>query len=83
MIEFDPVQIQGQTLRWHWVAVYETADGIHVFADSKHPGFIAGAYATVADFIAEYAASRGREVVSYRELENYQRTKMARAERPR
>lgn len=42
MIEFDPVTIQGNTLRRHWVTLYERAGGLYFFADSKRPGHVAG-----------------------------------------
>jgi hypothetical protein len=73
MIEFDPVQIRGNTLRRHWVVSFERDGKRYVFADSKRPGHIAGPYTSVADFIAAYAEYRGRRIVSFRELESYQR----------
>lgn len=77
MIEFDPLTLRGQVLRRHWVAIYDSPRGILVIADSKRPGFVAGPYSSVAEFIAEYAAFRRRDIVTYRELQTYQRkTKM-------
>lgn len=73
MIEFDPAMISGQTLRLHWVVLYETADGIHVFADSRRPGVISGPYGSVDAFVREYASYRGRRVVAYREAEDFRR----------
>ena len=73
MIEFQPAVIRGQMLRRHWVALYAREGSLYVFADSKRPGVIAGPYLTVADFIAEYARYRGREIVAYRELQSYKR----------
>jgi hypothetical protein len=73
MIEFDPTRLQGQTLRRHWVVVYEQADGIHVFADSKRPGVVAGPYPTIAAFIDDYASYRKRPIVAFRELEDHRR----------
>lgn len=81
MIEFDPASIRGQVLRRHWVAVYESSDGIRVVADSKRPGLISGPYRTVDEFVSEYAQYRQRRIVSYRELDSYQReSRMRRAE---
>jgi hypothetical protein len=73
MIEFAPVSVAGNTLRLHWVASYRRDGAYYVYADSKRPGHVAGPYATLADFIAEYAGYRGREIVAYRERESYQR----------
>ena len=73
MIEFDPLTIQGQTLRRHWLASFERDGGHYFFADSKRPGHIAGPYASTQDFIAEYAQYRGRRIVSFRETETYRR----------
>jgi hypothetical protein len=69
MIEFDPARLHGQTLRRHWVALYERDSALYVFADSKRPGVIAGPYATVAEFAADYARLRGRTIVALRELD--------------
>ena len=88
MIEFVPVSIAGNTLRLHWLAMYRRNEGHYFFADSKRPGHIAGPYATVGQFIQEYAQYRGREVVSFREVASYERkmrkqaTKQYREERP-
>jgi len=73
MIEFNPTRLRGQVLRRHWVVAYEGADGLRIIGDSKRPGVIAGPYRTLDDFIGDYARYRGREIVSYRELESYQR----------
>lgn len=73
MIEFDPTRLQGQTLRRHWVAVYERADGIYVFADSKRPGVTAGPYPSVGAFIDDYARYRKRRIVAFRELDDHRR----------
>lgn len=60
MIEFAPAAIAGNTLRMHWVAVFEREGRWHVFADSKRPGHLSGPYADLGEFIAEYARHRGR-----------------------
>ncbi|MBK6981292.1 MAG: hypothetical protein IPH30_07210 [Betaproteobacteria bacterium] len=73
MIEFDPVTLAGNTLRRHWVAVFERGGEVFVFADSKRPGHLAGPYAGVAEFIADYARYRGRRVVAFRELDTFER----------
>lgn len=88
MIEFDPVSIGGNTLRRHWVTSFEREGQRFFFADSKRPGHIAGPYPSTQHFIAEYARYRGRQIVSFREMESYERklrtlaTKQMREERP-
>jgi hypothetical protein len=73
MIEFAPVQVQGQVLRRHWVAHFRREGQLYVFADSKRPGHIAGPYADAAAYIADYAVYRGREIVAFREVETTER----------
>ena len=86
MIEFSPVTVSGNTLRMHWVASFVRNGQYHFFADSKRPGHLAGPYDSPAQFIAEYSNYRNRSIVSYRELDSYQRkqrtaaTKQARDE---
>ena len=88
MIEFDPVYIGGNTLRRHWVASFKQGGEHYFFADSKRPGHIAGPYASTQEFIHEYARYRARRIVSFRELESYERkvrtlaTKQSREVRP-
>jgi hypothetical protein len=73
MIEFEPASIGGNTLRRHWVASFERDGRHYFFADSKRPGHIAGPYVSTQAFIAEYAQYRGRQIMSYSELESYER----------
>lgn len=73
MIEFDPAVIRGNTLRRHWVAVFESDGQRYFFADSKRPGHMAGPYATTQAFLDGYAKYRGREIVAFRELETFRR----------
>lgn len=81
MIEFSPVSIAGNTLRRHWLATFERDGRRYFFADSKRPGHLAGPYANTAEFIREYAAYRGREIVAFREMESYEKRTRARAAR--
>jgi hypothetical protein len=73
MIEFDPVSISGNTLRRHWLASFEKDGKRYFFADSKRPGHMAGPYGSTQEFIAEYAHYRGRQIVSFREAETFER----------
>lgn len=79
MIEFDPVTVRGEALRRHWLVAFEREDGLYFFADSKRPGHLAGPYAGTAQFVAEYAQYRGREVLSFRELASYRKQAKAKA----
>ncbi|MEK6243884.1 MAG: hypothetical protein AABM33_05215 [Pseudomonadota bacterium] len=88
MIEFAPMKIAGNTLRLHWLATFKRDGKYYFFADSKRPGHLAGPYASTQEFIEEYAKYRGREIVTSRELESYERkrrtlaSKQSREERP-
>lgn len=81
MIEFDPGTIQGQTLRRHWVVMFERAGQLWFFADSKRPGHLAGPHGTVEEFVEAYARYRGREIVGHKVLDTYERRVRVRAER--
>jgi len=74
MIEFDPVAMGGNLLRRHWVASFERDGRRYFFADSKRPGHIAGPYASLQDYLAEYGVYRGRKIVSFSEMQSYERT---------
>jgi hypothetical protein len=73
MIEFDPQVISGNTLRRHWLVMFEREGKLYFFADSKRPGFIAGPYTTVQQFIDQYAQYRGRRIVAHRILDSFER----------
>jgi len=81
MIEFDPAQVGGELLRRHWVATRRQDGAILVYADSKRPGHVAGPYASIDDFVRDYAAYRGRRIVTVQERESYARTMRAAAPR--
>ena len=74
MIEFAPIEIGGNVLRRHWLVGVERDGARWFFADSKRPGHLAGPYASVAAFVAEYARYRDREVVAFRERDSFERT---------
>ncbi|MBI5302565.1 MAG: hypothetical protein HY868_10535 [Chloroflexi bacterium] len=88
MIEFTPVELDGNTLRLHWLTSFRRDGNYYFFADSKRPGHIAGPYIGIPEFVAEYAKYRGRPIVAFQELESYQRKqrtpalKQHREERP-
>jgi len=76
MIEFVPIEIDGEIIRNHWVGSYLDGSDYYYFADSKRPGIIAGPYDSAEDYILEYTRYRQREVVSYKELESYKKKRM-------
>jgi Transglutaminase-like domain len=79
MIEFDPVQIEGNTLRLHWLVSFKRAGKIYFFADSKRPGYIAGPYNDAQAFIDGYRRYRARTIIAFRELPSYQKQRRERA----
>jgi Transglutaminase-like domain len=79
MIEFDPVQIEGNTLRLHWLVSFKRAGQTYFFADSKRPGHIAGPYDDAEAFIDGYRRYRARTIVAFHELPSYQKQRRKRA----
>ncbi len=73
MIEFDPVIVDGEVLRRHWLASFETDRGHYFFADSSRPSLIDGPYASLEAFIAAYAIFRRQTIVSFQEASTYRR----------
>ena len=72
-IRFEPLVINGKTLESHWLAMFEHDGKLFFFADSKRPGYIAGPYGTTEAFMTEYAAYRGRRIVSFDERDSFTR----------
>ncbi len=82
MLEFAPLTVQGNTLRLHWMAVFQR-DGVwYAFADSKRPGHLAGPYQDLNAFIAEYGQYRNRKIVSFQVRESYKKTRARRSATP-
>jgi hypothetical protein len=77
LIEFEPINIDGFIIKKHWLAVSKDTAGYHVFADSKRPGYIAGPYQQLEDFIAAYQLFRERKIISWKLLPGYQKRKKA------
>jgi hypothetical protein len=73
MVEFDPIQIDGNTFRLHWLVSFKRDGMTYFFCDSNRPGYIAGPYKNTEIFISEYERYRGRKIVAHRELESYQK----------
>jgi hypothetical protein len=83
MIEFEPVTIEGRTLRRHWIASFRRDGALWFFADSTRPAHIAGPYASAEAFVADYAAFRDRSIVAWREVDSYARGQRSTAKRSR
>ena len=79
MIEFAPMTLAGNTLRRHWLATFGRDGQHYFFADSKRPGHLAGPYASIAQFVDDYAAYRGRGVIAFRVVDTYERRTRAMA----
>jgi hypothetical protein len=79
MIEFEPIHINGNTLRLHWLVSFKRDGKTYFFADSKRPGHIAGPYNEMREFIHEYEQYRGRKIVAFREVESYQKQRRTQA----
>ena len=75
MIEFEPIIIDGMSIKKHWAAIYHDTTGYYILADSKRPGHIAGPYENVEDFITEYQTFRDRRIIAYKVLLSYQKKK--------
>jgi hypothetical protein len=78
MLELEPAQIRGNTLRLHWLASFRRDGKLYFFADSRRPGHLAGPYDDAQAFVASYVYD-GRRVVAFRELETYEKTRRIRA----
>jgi len=83
MIEFDPIQIKGNMLRYQWLVSFRRDGKIYLFADSKRPGHMAGPYNDVPAFIAEYEEYRQRKIVAFRELDSYEKQRRTQAPKQR
>ncbi|MCJ7581838.1 MAG: hypothetical protein MUP98_15065 [Candidatus Aminicenantes bacterium] len=73
MIELDPIQINSNTFRLHWLVSFKKDGMKYFFCDSKRPGYIAGPYNGTQVFISEYEQYRDRKIVAHRELESYKK----------
>ncbi len=76
MIEFVPIEIDGEIIRKHWLAFYPDGSDYYFFADSKRPGYISGPYKQVEDYISEYSKYRQRKIVSSMELDSYKKKRI-------
>jgi hypothetical protein len=75
MITFEPIEIDGQILRRHWLTTFQRNGSYFFMADSKRPGHIAGPFKDVESFINTYENYRGRKIVTFALLDTYQKTK--------
>lgn len=77
-IEFEPMQIGGNTYRFHWLVRFKREGEIYFFADSNRPAYLAGPYHDLQAFIDEYERYRGRRIVAFRELDSYEKQRRTR-----
>lgn len=79
MIEFDPIEITGNTLRLHWLVTFTRNGKNYFFADSKRPGLVTGPYHETREFIQDYERYRGRKIMAFREVTSYEKQKRTQA----
>jgi hypothetical protein len=79
MIEFEPMQLRGNTLRLHWLVSFRREGKLYLFVDSKRPEHMAGPYNDMRAFITEYEQYRGRKIVAFRELDSYEKQRRTQA----
>jgi hypothetical protein len=79
MIEFDLINVTGNTLRRHWLVSFKRDGKTCFFADSKRPGHIAGPYSDAGEFIRDYERYRGRKIVAFREVDSYRKHRRTQA----
>jgi hypothetical protein len=79
MIEFNPIQIKGNTFRLHWLVSFKGDGKTYFFADSIRPGHIAGPYNDTQTFVNDYEQYRRRKIVLFRELSSYQKQRRTQA----
>ncbi len=82
-IEFDPIQINSNTFRLHWLVSFKKDGMKYFFCDSKRPGYIAGPYNSTQAFISEYEQYRDRKIVAHRELESYKKQRKSQSAKRR
>jgi hypothetical protein len=75
MIEFEPVVVNGNTFRLHWLVSFKKDGMKYFFCDSKRPGYIAGPYNGTQVFVREYEQFRNQNVVAYKELDSYKKSR--------
>ncbi len=73
MINFEPITIQGETLRRHWMMVFTRSSQHYSMADSKRPGHIDGPYGSINELVDQYAKFRARKVVSFKVLTTWEK----------
>lgn len=78
MIEFEPIEVDGNILRLHWIATYTKNGKFYFYGDSKRPEFIAGPYESTDQFLKEYEKFRGRKVISHKVLDSFEKSKKRR-----
>jgi hypothetical protein len=72
-INFDPVRINGNLLRMHWIASFIKDEKYYFFADSYYPEKLFGPYDDLEEFIANYQDARGRTILSYNLVDSFRK----------
>lgn len=83
MIEFEAIQINGNTFRLHWLAGFTEGGMKYFFCDSKRPGHLAGPYHSTQAFIDEYEQYRHRKIIAHREQDSYQKKRKSQSVKQR
>lgn len=75
MIEFEPVEIRGNTLRRHWFVTFERNEKLYGFADSNRPGVITGPYDSLEEMVRDYEQYRERKIVDAQQRDSFEKRK--------
>jgi hypothetical protein len=75
MIEFEPLEIRGNTMRRHWFITFERAGKLYGFADSNRPGIITGPYGSLDELVRDYEQYRNRKIVDAQQRDSFEKRK--------
>ncbi|HEX7838755.1 MAG TPA: hypothetical protein VF469_14865 [Kofleriaceae bacterium] len=79
MVEFEPLEIRGNTMRRHWFVTFERNGKLYGFGDSNRPGIITGPYDSLAEMVHDYEQYRARKIVDAQQRDSFEkRQKMVR-----
>jgi hypothetical protein len=73
LLEFEPIVIEGELLRRHWLVVFQREGQLYAFADSKRPGHISGPFASVELLVQDYERFRERKIVSSKLVDDFKK----------
>jgi hypothetical protein len=78
MIEFEPLEIRGNTMRRHWFVTFERNEKLYGFADSNRPGVITGPYESLEEMVRDYEQYRERKIVDAQQRDSFEKRKKLR-----